>query len=134
MKINRVRLLDAVDAAIESEQQRHQADADGKLAAYNEAVDTWRNSDHPKLLAAQLRELANKAIRGIVVTSGDLDALHYRDDTHGFKGGKRPEVKPYMVEKRLTLLRDILLATEDEMVTTSALAELGFRNISDLIR
>lgn len=135
MKIDRARLLANVERAIADQAQRHQDEVAEKIAQYDQALADWRATEHPKLLAAQLRELANKAARGIAVTTQDLGALDYDRTTHGFRwSGSRPVMKPLVISPRLQGLRDTLLLTDDDIIASSTLADLGYRNISDLLR
>lgn len=144
MKFKKSVLLDLITV---TEQNHHARSAEYKAAleAYKvQHRSDWLNNELPRLKT--LRDLLSQKIKtkspltkqdmknaGIYSrwSSGEIDLRAYSEFTSGsFElDGKKYSANEPTLNTDLLSLRKVLEAIDDDVVTTSALAALGFRNL-----
>jgi len=134
VKIRTADLIARVDEAIEqctADRDKRHADA---VAKHEAALAEWHEKQAPKV-AEVVKSLAAKVRKGQPIYSADVRPLG--DGWHSglaFQSDGPPKPKPVRVPAELTALRTFLGTVADETVTSSALADMGFRNIGALLR
>jgi hypothetical protein len=139
VKITRLALIEAIDAQVEHAQQKYETEAKEYEYQKELAVARWYKNEFVQLqelrdlLDSRLHEdqppLTMDEVREVLV---DRNYLNLNDLT--FSGARRvgePRVPNF---DSLLALKALLEASPDEFVTTSNLADLGWRNIEGLLR
>lgn len=142
MKFSRTALIERIDEIEAQRRKTHDEAFAPRLKAWDDAVADYKTNRAPEL-ARQLRDLADKARKGIILDADQIKnalGVGYHEDRSVYRGFQypsdparrgtltsRPVITPYKPDPTLAALRALLERTGDEYVTTSALKELGFQ-------
>lgn len=139
MRFNTQKLLAAVEAEIARREKAAEEAFSKAVEEYEAQKAEWLASDHPAALRDCARLVVEKVRKGRIVTPDDVEPIasdRYRAPRHLFYAvePKRETEKRKPNVSRLNDLREVLLAVEDDEITSSGLRDLGFRNIGDILR
>lgn len=141
MRFSRTALIERIDEIEADRKVAHEGAFTPRLEAWDKAVENYRANRAPELVQ-QLRGLAEKARKGVIITDDDLEEAlgtnyNHKGNYRGFvrpsdpaqRGtlGARPVTSPYAPDSRLAALRALLVRTADAFVSTTARKELGFQ-------
>ena len=139
MKFRTQRLIEVVKAEIAKREADHEATLQLVQKEYDEARAKWLDSEKPDIVREAARAIVRKVGRGQVITLKDTEVLTDRGQSYIFLRSE-PE-NDYRVIRRgkpnveaLQGFLAILESIEDETVTSTALRELGYRNIAPILR
>lgn len=144
MRFSRTALIERIDEIEADRKAAHDAAHAPRLAAWEKAVEDYRTKRAPELVK-QLRDLAEKARKGVILTSDELGKAlgteyNFKANYRGFEYPRDPDgdrhagaitQKPvktaFQPDRQLAALRALLVRTTDDYVSTTALKELGFQ-------
>lgn len=144
MRFSRTALIERIDEIEATRKTMHEAAYAPRLTAWEKAVEEYRTKRAPELVK-QLRDLAEKARKGVILTSDELGKAlgieyNHKANYRGFayprdpNGGRhdgpitqKPVKAAFEPDRQLAALRALLVRTTDEYVSTTALKELGFQ-------
>lgn len=148
MKINKAKLLKAIDAA-EAAEKRKVADYEAAKGLYlSQLRAAWYRDDLPRL--QDLRDMLSTAIRRKWLVTSDMVRDALGGPEHQYYSGalpvwRAPSVGSFDLDgkryfkivpqtARYAALRKTLEAIEDETVTPTALSSIGLKDIATLMR
>jgi hypothetical protein len=124
------RVNDAIEQCTAARDRRH-ADA---LTKYEQALAEWQERNAPRV-AEVVKALAAKVRKGQPILRADVRPL---GDGFGsglaFQSDGPPKPEPVHVPVDLQALQAFLSTVADDTVSSSALADMGFRNVGTMLR